>query len=795
MLRNYLKIAIRNFGRHRLSAFINVLGLTIGLTVCLLILLFVREEMSYDDFHTNADRIALVRQFESSVRSGTSLGPFVEREFGQVEMTTRVVKERALISTPEQAYYEDHFYFVDSTFFEVFDFNLLTGNPNSALAAPNSLIISEEIAQKYFPNQNPVGRMLEFNGADPLTVTGVMENTPSNSQLQLDLLCSLSDGERLLGRGFDSYWDGRAITYALLAPGTNVSELSGRLAERSEATGDQNHRVWSLALLPLRDIHLYHELSAMPAASGAIEGVYIFSIIAVFILALACFNYISLVTARSTIRSKEVGVRKVLGARQSQLLGQFLAESVFFVVVAVVLALGIVQLLLPTFGAFVGMDLSLGEVFQVRSILLFLAGIGLIGLLTGIYPALVLSSYSPVRVLKNRLFSNMTDALFRKLLVTVQFTVSIGMIIATAVVMRQLHYIQTKDLGYDRDQVLSVIFQGDIKSQQKAVFQQEANQMATVKATSFVSTLPGSGTYSNKLVEQYVPEGKDIGYDYIFTDESFLTTFGVELLEGRNFGTNAQENDQSFLVNQAMVEYLEWEDGAVGKELGYYAYQNTPDGGYAEVPKRGTVIGVIDNYHQSDLHSNIDPMVVKYASGTQNQLAVKVQAGQTRDVLTHLQDQWAALFPGLPFEFNFLDESFAQSYQRETQTAQLFGAFAGLAIFVSCLGLLGLITFAAQRRTKEIGIRKVLGASVGSIVGMLSLDFLRLVGLALLLAVPIAWYAMQSWLERFAYRIDIQWWIFALAGLIAFTIAFLTISFQATRAALVNPVESLKREG
>lgn len=794
MIKNYLKIAIRNLGRYRLSAVINLIGLTLGIAVCLLILLFIQQELSYDDFHRKADRIALIQQFETSSRSGSGMAQFAQQQVGQIEQTVRLLQERALIGNQEQSFYEDHFYFVDSNFFEVFDFEVLQGDARSALRAPNSLVISERIATKYFPNTNPIGQTLEFEGETPLTVTAIMANTPTNSQLELDVLCSMTSTEGLLGQHFSSFWDSRTVAYALLAPDADIAILSDQLAASAKESGDPNSNVWRLGLLPLRDLHLRYALAGPVKATNAIENVYIFGIVALFILALACFNYVSLVTARSSIRSKEVGVRKVLGARRGQLLAQFQSESILMVLFAVILGMTIVVWLLPIFSNFIEIDLRLGGLLAVENLGILLGGIFIIGSLTGLYPALVLSAFSPLSVLKKQFFGRMNDALFRKILVTVQFVVSIGMIIATVVVMQQLNFIRHKDLGYNREQVLAVEFDGETPIQDRRVLLQQVRQLSYIEEASFVSLLPGSGSFNNKLVEQYVPQGKDVGYDYIFTDEAFLETFDVALIAGRNFGENEELNQKSFLVNRAMAEYLEWGDDAVGKELGYYSYQYTADGGYAEIPVRGTVIGVVEDYHQLDLRRNIQPMVIKYGKGNLSQLAMRVAAGRSIDAVNQIQREWKALFPKKPLQYTFLDESFQLTYRQETKTAQLFGVFSGLAILISCLGLLGLITFAAQQRVKEIGIRKVLGASAGSIIGLLSRDFLVLVVIAVVVATPLARYAMQTWLERFAYRIDLAWWMFLLAGLVAFGIAFATIAVQAARAARANPVNALRSE-
>jgi len=794
MLRNYLKIAYRNFFKHRLFSIINLIGLTVGLVVCLLIVLFVQDELSYDSFHENADRIMLFQQFENNSASGTAFAPLLDTEIAQVEKTLRLVQNQALIGTQEQSFYENGFYFADSTVFEVFDLPLLEGNPETALDAPTNLIISEAMAQKYFPNENPIGKTLEYGNEHTLNITGVMKDLPSNSHITIDFLSPYESIKTLTGRAGSGYWNTTAHTYLLLSAGTKPEEVAAQLPTIAEKTNDPNYGVWSLSVIPLRDIYLYHQLDGRLRAQNAIENVWIFSIIAIFILALACFNYVNLVTARSSTRAREVGMRKVLGARRQQLLLQFLSESGIMLAVSTVLALVVVQLILPTFNQFVGKELALMTLLDAQFILLFIAVFALVSLLTGSYPALVLSSFKPVSVLKNAFFGNTSDALFRKVLVSLQFAVSIVMIVATIVVANQLSFIQNKDLGYQRDHILTITFQGDVSADQKETFKRELQALASVKSITRSAPLPGQGVNNNKFVESYVPDGKDIGYSFLRVDEHFLETFDIQLKNGRFFDASSTPEKNQFVVNEAMVEYLEWEDGAIGKELGYYTYKSTPDGGYAEVPVTGEVIGVINDYHQSDLKTAIYPMVFKYAQGGEDKIAVNIAAGQIRNTVDAIQDKWTSFFPAEPFSYSFLDDFFDQTYARETKTAQVFGIFSGLAIFISCLGLLGLVAFAAERRTKEIGIRKVLGANLGNIIGLLSKDFVRLVIVAAFIAFPIAWWIMSQWLERFAYRVELSWWVFAIAGIATLLIALITISFQAIRAATANPAESLKTE-
>ncbi len=794
MWHNYLKIAARNFFKYRLTSAINILGLTIGLVVCLLIVLFVKDELSFDNFHQKADRIVLFQQFQNGALSGSNFAPLLKRKLAQVEQITQVIPHTPLLSTEEQANYENGFYFVDTAFFSIFDFALIKGNPTTALLQPNSLLLTEKMVKKYFPNEDPVGRTIKFDKNQFLTVTGILEDTPVNSHLPIEFICSAQNIKQLAGGRLNSFWDSRTFTYALLAVNTDIEALVDKLPEIAKETGDPNAQVWQLSFLSLRDIYLKHALYGGVISQKAIENVYIFSVIALLVLALACFNYVSMVTARSTVRAKEVGVRKILGANKKQLLLQFLNESTILIVLALIISLAAIQLILPSFNIFVGKDLLLSSLLDAKEFFLLLGIFLLISLFTGVYPAFALSSFNLVVVAKNSFFNGFRQAFFRKGLVVLQFTISIAMIIATVVVLHQIQFVKHKDLGYEREAILDINFSGNLSTERKQVFQQELAKVSTVKSTSFCSTLPGNGTFFNKLVEGYAPSGEDSGYSYINVDDNFLETFAIELLAGRNFKSSQKENKNKFLINETMVKQLAWEDGVIGKELGYYTYQNSPNGGYQEVKVIGEVIGLIKDYHQNDLRSTIAPMILKYGASNQNQLAVKVSTNNNQNTVETIQKIWAATIPNEPFDFSFLDEGFQNTYEQEVKTSQIFTVFSILAIFVSCLGLLGLVTFAAERRVKEIGIRKVLGASVSNIVGLLSGDFLKLVAIALIIAIPIGTFSMNKWLERFAYRIELEWWMFALAGLTTMFITLLTVGYQSVKAALSNPVQAIKSE-
>jgi putative ABC transport system permease protein len=799
MLQNYLKIALRNLWRNKVFSLINIFGLSSGLCVCLLIVLFVQDEISFDDFHTKADRIVLFQQFENGSGSGSGFAQLIQSGSSQAEAVVRLVKANPLIGNTTQSFYEKDFYFADSTLFAVFDFPLVQGDTKKALAIAGSVLISQRMAQKYFPNQNPLGKTLTYQTRHKLTVTGVFGNLPGNSHIAVDFLGSFSDAARLTGQNLDGYWDGASLTYVLLSPGTQAEAFAKTLPLLAKKTNDANAGVWKPDAIPLREIYLHHRLDGRVRAVKAVENVYIFSVVALLVLVLACLNYISLSSARATLRAREVGVRKVTGASRRQLFGQFLLESALFTFIGWIMALVLARLALPFFNALAQKQLSLGTLLSLRNLLVFGGMMAAVTLLTGSYPALVLSSFRPIEVLKSVFFRHSDGNRVRKVLVVSQFSVSIAMIIATLVALSQLRFIHSKQLGYDREQILTLSFPSDASAASKQTFKQTLQTMAAVRSATLCGWLPGQGAGGNKLVEEFVPKGKNTGFRFITADADFLTTFGIKRRQGRNFTPHAgsgqfDAGSGQFLVNQAMARYLEWGEGGVGKPLGYYTYQYNPDGSYTEVPVKGEVIGVVEDYHQSDLRSLIEPLIIMPSAGNEPQLAVKLQTGDIRNSVLQIGQTWQRFFPGKPFEYRFMDDAFNDTYAKETRTGKVFGMFACLAVFISCLGLFGLVTFIAQTKTKEIGIRKVLGASVGQIVALLSKDFLRLVLLALLIASPVSYYLMHQWLQHFAYKIELSWSIFALAGLLAIAIALVTVSFQAIKAALANPVNSLKTE-
>lgn len=795
MLRNYITIAFRSFRRAPLYGLLTILGLTLGLTCGLLITAYVLDELSYDRFNQKADRIVLLQQFDGSPGSGGKLATDFKQRFAQVENTVRIYRTQPLVGSPTTAAYEENFVFADSTAFSVFTLPLTLGNPKTALAERYGVVLTERMAQKYFPNQNPLGQPLRYDNKHTLHVTGVLQELPSHSHQKIDFMANYANANEVLGYDVTTnLWGGNAWTYLLLAPGqaaaTSAAALTAQLPTYLKQLGDPNVSVWKLRLIPLTDLYLKTDLIA-PNRQAYVT---IFSVVAALILALAAFNYINLATARATSRAREVGVRKVMGSTFGQLWRQFLGETALFVGIAILLTALLVPLLLPPFNTLTDKQLHLTDLLTLPRLTGLLTGLLALCLLAGSYPAFVLARFLPVAVLKGAYHTAGQRPKLRQLLVVGQFTVSIVMLVATVVIYNQLYYVQHKNLGYNREQVLVLNFH-DATDVAKRQFNQQVQRLAGVQVASQSFSVPGSGMLiGDKLVSDYAPKGvTNLGISRLTIDDNFLKTFGIQLLQGRNLDNNRPVDRKSFLINQAAMNYFGWTNIS-GKMLGYYTFEYDATGNYREVPQRGPVVGVVADYHQKNLKSTIPPLLFTLGTGGEGFLSVKLQAGNIPATVKGIAALWQRSFPNTPFDYEFMDDFFTRSYRADSRAGQVFGLFAALAVLISCLGLFGLATFTAEQRTKEIGVRKVLGASVYSIIGLLSQDFLKLVLIAIIIASPIAWYAMHSWLQDFAYQTTIDWWVFALAGMVAVVIALLTVSFQSIRAALMDPVKSLRSE-
>jgi putative ABC transport system permease protein len=793
MLKNYFKIAFRNLWRHRVFSGINILGLAVGMTACFLIFLYVRFELSYDKFHSKGDRIYRIicdikTPTETMKPGGPSwaVGPHLMGGFPQVEATVRTTDDEILVRKGNIKFQEKKSLFADSSFFQVFDFKLIKGNPRTALNEPLNIVFSESAVKKYFGNTDPIGQTVLLTG-DGFTakVTGVMKDIPENSMIQADMLVSMNTLTRKLNPRLDDQWGNYGNrTYVLLKPGTNAVVFEKQIPaflEKMNGTEMKELNMYPTLILE-KFPEAYLHSNRNDSNSGSIKNVYIFSVVAVFILLIACFNFINLTTARSAERAKEVGIRKVVGAGRRQLTAQFIGESIMVCLIAFILTLATAAILLPSFNQLAGKTVSKGVFDNMKFIgILFLSSIG-IGLLAGVYPALVLSSFKPVTVLKGRFATGTRGIVLRKGLVISQFTISIALIISTIIVYLQMNFMRSQDLGFSKDQMMVVNSNGDPA---RDAFIHAVEGLPNVKSVSMSSSVPGGGNMGAYSKIQNVKGVMQIAnLDLYFVDFDYLKQFNIKMAAGRMFSRQFMtDTTQAMILNESAV-----------KSFGYRSAQDAVGRDFNQWGRQGKIIGVMKDFHFKSLQEEIKPLSMRIEPNGCSLVSIKVSGTSLPSTISAIESKWNTLIPARPFSYFFLDEFFDEQYKSEQRFGKLFLNFAILAIIISCLGLLGLASYSTMQRTREIGIRKVLGATIPNIVNLLSKDFLTLVGIAIIIASPIAYFAMHKWLNDFAYRIPISWWIFVAAAVAATIIAILTVSFQAIKAAVANPVKSLRTE-
>ncbi|WP_460637317.1 ABC transporter permease [Larkinella harenae] len=802
MLRNYFKIAFRNLWRNKVFSGINVFGLAVGLASCLLLFIYISHELSYDEFHQKADRIVRVvmeysmeGQVSRVQQTGTKVAPEFGRQFPDVESGVRLENRRAVVSYGDRQFSEKRVVYADSALFDIFSFPLKQGNPKTALAGPNLVVLSESAARKYFGDENPVGKTVRINaggGDREYAITGVVADCPANSQIKYDLLASFSS---LSASKKEEWFSANYATYLLLRKPESIANLQAKIPgfmktqfSAEEMTGG-NYLTYFLE--PLRQVHLYSDVEGNFEPNGDLLYIYIFGSVAILILVIACVNYINLATSRAVERAQEVGVRKVMGAQRTQLFGQFMGESLIVTFVALGLGLVLVYLSLPFFNALSDRSFSFGVLTEPDHVLGLVGISALVSLIAGGYPALVLARFEPVRVLKGHLKTSGAGQ-FRRVLIVFQFAITAFLIVCTLLVNKQLSYIQDKKLGYNKDHVLMLPADREVNEKIRAL-KSEFRQNAEVQqvARSYESPTFIQGGYSMRRLDKSQQPYKSV--TALPIDDDFVKTMNLRLVAGRDLTANDLERATTpgsdsllhfhFILNESAVKELGWKSAreAIGQKM---------DLGYGRF---GDVGAVVEDFHFASMKQKIAPLVLFPEDGG-HVLLVKLSGNRLPNTLQFLEEKWKTIVPSRPFEYEFLDQEFNAMYSAETRTGRIFGVFAFLSILLACLGLLGLSAYTTAQRTKEIGIRKVLGASVTNIVLMLSRDFLKLVLVAIVLASPLAWWAMNQWLQDFAYRIDIVWWVFAVAALIAIGIAFLTVSFQSLKAALMNPVRSLRSE-
>ena len=807
MIYNYLKIAFRNLLKYKFISFINLFGLTVGIACCLLILTYIINELSYDKFHPEANRTYRVtRSFrnpetgEISLNLGTVAPPFAPlliNDFKEIEKITRLLPSgRSSLRYAEKMFNEDNVYWGDEYLFDFFRIKLTKGNPAKALTDPYSVMMTEDVARKYFGAEDPINKMIRMDNQINLKVTGVYKPFSPNSHLHPNIVVSfntLKDSTIYGEENLRTNWGNNSfLTYIRLPENYDTRRLEKQfpafLDRHMNEGGKHKTSKWTaLALQKLTDIHLRSHLDYEAEENGDIKRVYVFSAIALFILLIASINYMNLSTARSALRAREIGVRKVVGAQRKEIIAQFLSESVLVSWLAMILAFLLTWVFLPWLNELSGQQLSIDILLRWEILIPILAVPFVVGILSGIYPALFMSSFRPVHVLKGLFKVGGGTISFRKILVTTQFAISIILIVCTITVFRQMRYMQQKELGFDRTHIINIPYNVGLNDRFDA-FRTELLSNSYIKNVGRSSRIPTGRLLDAmgariKRSDTLEPANADI--KFVSADQDFISTYGVKIVAGRDFSRDFSTDTGAFLLNEAAVKALSFKanDDAIGKDFGYGN-------------RTGKVIGVFNDFHFESMHQKIVPLVLLVPRSANNygNTSIKISGTNIPSALAHIEKTWKKFLPETPYQYTFLDENFERLYVSEQRQKTIFTFFAFIAIFIACLGLFGLSAFAISQRIKEIGIRKVLGADVNTIVALLSKDFLKLVLLAAIIAFPIAWYAMDSWLQDFAYRINVAWWVFIVAGIIAGIIAFLTISFQAIKAAIANPVKSLRSE-
>jgi putative ABC transport system permease protein len=802
MIRNYIKTAYRSLLKNKGFTFLNVFGLSVGLATCLLIVFYVTDELGFDRFNTKADRIYRM-SIDAKLNGNAGIyataevpwKDILQSRFPQVEKVARFINKDGLFLSPQKFYVkkdnsnilEKNVVFTESSLFDVFTLPMVDGSPQNSLDAPNEAVITESMAKKYFGKTNVVGRTLTINDSNTYKITGVIKDIPAQSHFHYDFFLSFSSRResRATGWGYAGLHQ-----YLLLKPGTNIKQLEKALTDidinnsfnpSTWKAGDNHLKVF---LKPLADIHLRDSDAQYPLEKeGNIQYIYIFSLVAIFILLIACVNFMNLSTARSANRAKEVGVRKVLGSSRNYLVAQFLTESILVTLVSAIIAVLLAWGLLPLFNQLADKQLTVtGQTIAwlVPSMAVIVL---VVGFLAGSYPAFFLSAFQPINVLKGKLSAGFKGGFLRSFLVVFQFSISIFLIIGTLVIYNQLKYISNKDLGFDRSEVL-VIKNTNVLGNQAGILRDELKQLPGVVDATISSYQPtGDEDLKTGLFpHQKIDIKEDVLTEFWSVDENFIHTMGLHLLKGRNFRKDMGSDTAGIIVNEAFARKFGQPD-PLNKDV----YR------YSVGLQQFHIIGVVKDFNFASLKDNIGPLAMVYGNDN-GAISVKMHTSNLTALMSQIEDKWKGMSPNQAFGYSFMDQDFDATYRVEQRFGSMFISFSALAIIIACLGLFGLAAYAAEQRNKEIGIRKVLGAGISTIVSMLSMDFIKLVFIAIVIASPLAWWAMNKWLEGFAYRVAFHWYLLAIGGATAVLIAFVTISFQSIKAALANPVDSLRSE-
>lgn len=805
MLKNYLKIAWRNLLRKKVYSAINITGLAVGVACCVLITMYVQDELSYDRYNTNINNIYRVLHAyrnikdvdvkappspqEYQVWGNAPVGAALSADFPEVKKVTQFTSPFTyLLEHNDRRFQQDGLLFADSATFDIFSWRMLAGNPKKALETPYSIVLTKSTAQKYFGNENPVGQTLRAEGQFALNVTGVMEDVPANSHFTFNGLVSMNTFRQMRPGIFSEWGYIDFYTYFIVPEHTDMKTMEAKIPGFvARHVPKDDNETYTLAFEPLAAAYLHSQAGRQPGVTGNLSNVYIFSLIAVFILLIACINFINLSTARSMERAREVGVRKAVGAYQKGLVYQFLTESILLSLIAVVLAIVLVLVALPAVSEISGKPLNWRLLLSLKLAPAILCMPLILGLLAGSYPAWVLARFRPVEVLKGQFRSSGNGVILRKALVVIQFSLSVALIAGTAIVYSQLKHLRSHTLGFRQDQMLVINYAGDDKVNQSidavkaALARNPAVQSITASRAVPGDFFPNASTLvelRNGDMKVETPALYEVDYD-------FIPAYEMKMAAGRAYSRDFPSDvEQSLLLNEAAA-----------KLYGYAKPEDIIGKRFEQWGRKGQVIGIVKDFNYQSLHKKVEPLVIRMApSYVLNKISLRIKTDNLPQTIKELEKTWSSLAPHRPFLYTFLDQAFNLQYKQDEHFGELFAAFAALTIFIACLGLFGLATYATEQRVKEIGIRKVLGASVSSIISLLSSDFIRLVLIAIVIATPAVWWAMQQWLQSYAYRIEIQWWMIGLAGILAVTTAMITVSFLAMKAAFMNPIKALKTE-
>lgn len=799
MFYSYLKIAFRNIAKQKFYSFINILGLAIGLAICLLIMLFVKDELSFDKHHSKADRIYRTlmvwgKQNGAGQRHPINpyrLQPALKTDFPELEQVVRFVSASgSLVSYNEEDYQEDQMFFADPEVFEIFDYELIQGDEKTALVEPFTAILSESIAEKYFGKEDPMGKSLIVDDEHNVQITGIFKDLPANTHLSANILISMETGKSVFNQLVLNNWgEGSSYTYLLLPAGMSPDHLAARIPEFLEKNmGEGSSEGVGIELQKMTDIHLHSNLPGEIQANSDIRYIYISSAIALFIILLASINYMNLATARSIKRALEIGVRKTLGAPRMALIGQFLSESILIAVFALVVGFVLALISLPAFNGFMEKDLTLNPLVNPEILILFIGVTLLVGVISGSYPAFYLSSFQAIGVFREN-FTQGVSGLLRKFLVVFQFAISVILIFATVVVFKQWDFLKHKNLGMNQENLIMVPIP-DLDQYQALKTQLKANpDILEVGASNKQLT----GRLSSNLgfkAEQYEPDpnGRN-SIKIVTTDHDFLRTLEVEFVHGRNFSREFVSDDTSaFVLNQAAVDLIGWEE-PVGR---WFETSEFSAGSW--VPRTGKVVGVIKDYNHESLYNDVQPVAYYVSKTWLNWMTLRLSGNNVRETLADVKNKWVQFAPEELYDFSFLDDRIDDMYRTEERFFNIFTFFTLLAIFIAGMGILGLSAFMAEQRTKEIGVRRVFGASTGNLVVLLTREFSKLLLIGFVISAPVAYWLLEGWLQDFTYRIQIGWLPFVVAALVAIFMTFLTSGFQSLRAAMGSPVEALKYE-